>query len=286
MLHTASRRLGAVAATSALTAGALVALTAPAATAGVATNNYSCVNAVAGTIPVNVVTDVTLPPTAAAGFDVPADLLDVKNKVTIPNQAKALFTQFGVTKVDMTSFQLTLGEGTVGAGALTVAPAAFVDNGNGTSTADVNGKNAAFSTPAAGTYAVNAPATYTLVATLGNGATAEFACTNAAAPTAVGSVTIDKNASTTEATPAKKVTPLGKKTKLKVVVAADNEVPTGTVTVMLGKKTVGKGVLNAKGKAKIALKKALPAGKTKVKVLYPGDDFTEKSKDKVVIRVR
>ncbi len=111
MTHTASRRLGAFAAAGALSAGALVALAAPAANAGIATNAYNCVNAVAGTIPVSVVTDVTLPPTAPAGFDVPADLLDVKNKVTIPNQAKALFTSFGVTSVDMTDFKLTLGDG-------------------------------------------------------------------------------------------------------------------------------------------------------------------------------
>ena len=109
----------------------------------------------------------------------------------------------------------------------------------------------------------------------------------AGSPTSLGSITLAENESTTVATPTKKVTPLGKKTKLKVVVEAANEVPTGKVKVMLGTKTLGKGVLNAKGKVKVELKKALPAGKTKVKVLYLGDDFTEKSKDKkVVIKVR
>ncbi|WP_107765070.1 Ig-like domain repeat protein [Nocardioides terrigena] len=287
MLHTSTRRLGAAVAATALSAGALVAVSAPAANAGMATNNYLCVNAVAGTIPVNVVTDVTLPPTAPAGFDVPADLLDVKNKVTIPNQAKALFTQFGVTKVDMTDFKLTLGEGAVGAGSLAVAPAAFVDNGNGTSTADINGKNAAFATPAAGTYVVSAPVSYALIATLGNGSNAEFVCTNTAAPTSVGTVAVAANESTTKAKPAKQPTPLGKKTKLKVVVDADNEVPSGKVKVKKGKKVVGKGSLNAKGKVTITLKKKLPKGKTVVKVLYSGDDYTESSRDKkVVIKVK
>ena len=58
---------------------------------------------------------------------------------------------------------------------------------------------------------------------------------------------------------------------------AANEVPTGKVKVMKGKKMLGKGTLNAKGKVTVTLKKALPAGKTEVKVLYLGDDYTEKS---------
>ena len=41
------------------------------------------------------------------------------------------------------------------------------------------------------------------------------------------------------------------------------------------------------GKVTITLKKALPKGKTVVKVLYMGDDYTKKSRDKkVVIKVR
>ena len=56
---------------------------------------------------------------------------------------------------------------------------------------------------------------------------------------------------------------------------------------MKGTKVLGKGTLNAKGKIKVVLKKALPAGKTKVKVAYLGDDFTSPAKSKkVVIPVR
>lgn len=284
MLHTSTRRLGSAVAATALGAGALVAMAAPAANAGVATNSYSCVNAVAGTIPVAVATDVTLPPTAPAGFDVPADLLDVKNKVTIPNQAKALFTQFGVTKVDMTDFKLTLGEGLVGAGSLAVAPAAFVDNGNGTSTADINGKNAAFVTPAAGTYVVSAPATYKLIATLGNGSNAEFVCNSVAAPTSVGSVTVAANESTTTGK-AKKVA-TGKKAKVKVKVAAANEVPTGKVVAKIGSKQVAKGMLDVNGKVVLTIKpNKLKVGKNNVKISYAGDDYTATSKVKVVVKV-
>ncbi|MEO5666351.1 MAG: DUF6801 domain-containing protein, partial [Nocardioides sp.] len=246
MLHTSSLRLGAAVAATALGASALVTMAAPAANAGVATNNYSCVNAVAGTFPVNVATDVTLPPTAPAGFDVPADLLDMKNKVTIPNQAKDLFTQFGVTKVDMTDYKLTLGDVAVGAGALAVAPTAFVDNGNGTSSADINGKNAAFATPAAGTYVVGAPAAFKLVGTLSNGSNAEFVCTSTAAPTSVGSVTVAANESTVAAK-AKKVA-AGRNAKVKVTVTAPNEDPTGKVLAKIGTKQVARGVIDANGK--------------------------------------
>ena len=55
---------------------------------------------------------------------------------------------------------------------------------------------------------------------------------------------------------------------------------------MKGQKMLGKGALNAKGKVTVTLKKALPKGKTVVKVLYLGDDYTKKSRDKkVVIKV-
>ncbi|PUA81933.1 Ig-like domain repeat protein [Nocardioides currus] len=285
MLHTSSRRLGAAVAATALSAGALVTLATPAANAGVATNAYNCVNALAGTVPVGVATDVTLPPTAPAGFDVPADLLDVKNKVTIPNQAKALFTQFGVTNLDMTDYKLTLGDGRVGAGSLVVAPTAFVDNGNGTSTADINGKNAAFTTPAADTYVVSAPVDFKLIATLANGSTAEFVCTNAAAPTSVGSVTVQANPATVTAK-TKATIKSGKDAKVKVKVTADNEDPTGKVVAMIGKKKVGKGTLADNGKVTITVKaKKLKAGKNKIKLAYAGDGFTAAGKAKVVVKV-
>ena len=97
----------------------------------------------------------------------------------------------------------------------------------------------------------------------------------AGSPASLGSIVLAANESTTKAKPAKKVTKLGTKTKLKVVVDADNEVPTGKVKVMKGQKMLGKGSLNAKGKVTVTLKKALPKGKTVVKVLYRGDDYTK-----------
>ncbi|MCW2833055.1 MAG: hypothetical protein JWN68_1008 [Nocardioides sp.] len=277
------RQIAAAGAVGALAFSALA--IAPAANAGVATNGYLCVNAVAGTVPVTVATDVTLPPTAPAGFDVPADLLDVKNKVTISNADKGKFTAFGVTKVDMTDYKLTLGDVAVGAGSLAVAPSAFVDNGNGTSTADINGKNAAFTTPAAGTYVVSAPTTFKLLATLGSGQNAEFVCNSTAAPTSVGSVTIDDNESITTAKA--RAVEAGMPAKVKVKVVAPNEVPTGKVIAQIGSKRVARGVVNAKGRVVLEVKaKFLTQASNKVKVKYLGDDYTGTSKTKVFVKVK
>ena len=84
---------------------------------------------------------------------------------------------------------------------------------------------------------------------------------------------------------AKKVT-IGKKAKVKVKVAADNEIPSGKVIAKIGSKQVGKGMLDAKGKAVVTIKaKALKAGKNKVKLSYAGDDFTSAGKSMFVVTV-
>jgi hypothetical protein len=292
MLHTATRRLGAVVATGALSAGALVGMTAPAANAAPATTTYSCgIPTIAGPYNVVVTTDVPgLPTFVPAGLDVPAGLLNVTNKVTIPKAARDLFVGLQVTKVDILDMALTVGDESVAATGLTAATSQFVASADGsTYSADINGVNAAFNAPAQGTNPVLQPEKFTIHATRADGSTADVPCSLApgSVPGAIATVTTAENASTTKAKPTKKVTPLGQKTKIKVVVAADNEVPSGIVKIKKGSKLVGKGTLNAKGKVKITLKKALPKGKTVVKALYRGDDYTESSRDKkVVIRVR
>jgi hypothetical protein len=292
MLHTASRRLGAVVATGALSAGALVAMTAPAAQAAPATTNYSCgITGLVGPYIVTITTDVPgLPTFVPAGLDVPAGLLNVTNKVTIPKAARDTFVGLQVTKVDLPDVALDAGDESVGVTGLTAATSQFVASADGTTySADLNGKNAAFNAPAQGTHLVTQPERFTIRATKADGSTADVPCTLAAGavPGVIASVTTAENPSTTKAKPTKKVTPLGQKTKVKVVVAAENEVPTGTVKVKLGSKVLGKGTLNSKGKVKVTLKKALPKGKTVVKVLYRGDKYTESSRDKkVVLRVR
>ncbi len=129
---------------------------------------------------------------------------------------------------------------------------------------------------------MGAPSTYKLVATLGNGSNAEFVCTSTAAPTSVGSVTVEKNASTITAKVAK--VKAGKTAKIKVKVVAPNEVPTGKVVATIGAKKVAKGMLDAKGKVVLKVKaKFLKKATTKVKVSYAGDGFTTDSKVKTSI---
>ena len=93
MLHNASRRLGAVAAAGALTAGALVALSSPAATAATASTTYTCTFPSLGARDIPVSITATLPAAANAGLDAPA--IPVLLSVTLPGDvvdaAKGLF---------------------------------------------------------------------------------------------------------------------------------------------------------------------------------------------------
>ncbi len=308
MSHTATRRLGAVVAAGALGAGALVALAAPAAQAATAATTYTCTFPLLGAKDIPVSITATLPPAANAGLDAPA--IPVLLSVTLPGDVvdAAKGAPFNATSIGGFSNDMV----------------ATLDELSSSDTADLPLQNARFpqtavpatantpltlntpnpiatpgavpastvpvSLPGAGTYDIVVPSAFKFTATKQGDVTmlADVPCVlKAGSPSSLGSVILAENESTTVATPTKKVTPLGKKTKLNVVVDADNELPTGKVKVMKGKKVLGKGTLNAKGKVKVTLKKALPAGKTKVKVLYLGDDFTATSKDKkVVIRVR
>ncbi|RYC11274.1 DUF6801 domain-containing protein [Nocardioides zhouii] len=306
MLHTATRRVGAIAAAGALGAAALVALASPAAQAATAATTYTCTFPSLGARDIPVSITATLPPAANAGLDAPA--IPVLLSVTLPGDvvdaAKGLFgaTSIGGFSNDMVA---TLDELSSSDGAdLPLQNARFpqtavpttantpltLNTPNPLTTAGaVPASTVPVNLPGAGTYDIVVPSAFKFTATKQGDVTmlADVPCVfKPGSPSSLGSVVLAENESTTVATPTKRVTPLGQKTKLKVVVDAANEVPTGTVKVLSGTKVVGKGVLNDKGKVKVTLKKALPAGKTKLKVLYPGDDYTAKSKDKkVVVRV-
>lgn len=306
MSHTAARRLGALAATGALATGALVGLAAPAAQAATAATTYTCTFPSLGAKDIPVSLTATLPATAGAGLDAPA--IPVLIGVTLPGDvvdaAKGLFgaTTIGgfsndmVASLDDTSStdtaDLALQNAKFPQAAVpTTANTALTIN-TPNPLADANAVPAStvpVSLPGAGTYDIVVPQAFTFTATKQGEAVmlADVPCAlKAGSPSSLGQVTLTANKSTTTAKATKKVTTLGKKSVLKVVVDAANEVPSGKVKVMKGKKVLGKGTLDAKGKVKITLKKALPAGKTAVKVSYAGDDFTKASKSKkVVLRV-
>ncbi len=303
MFDTATRRLGAVAAVGALSAGALVAMAAPAANAATASTTYTCTFPSLGARDIPVAITATLPSAANAGLDAPS--IPVLLSVTLPGDvvdaAKGLFgaTTIGGFSNDMVASLDELSSADAASLPLqnarfpqTAVPATAntpltLNTPNPLATPGaVPASTVPVNLPGAGTYDIVVPSAFKFTATKQGDAVmlADVPCAlKAGSPASLGSIVLAANESTTVGTPARKVTRLGAKPKIKIVVEAANEVPTGTVKVMKGTKVVGKGVLNAKGKVKVTLKKALPAGKTKLKVLYPGDDYTAKSKDKKVV---
>ncbi len=83
---------------------------------------------------------------------------------------------------------------------------------------------------------------------------------------------------------------VGKKGSLAVTIKSDSADKSGKVTVKVGKKTLGKGKVNAKGKGKIKLKKItakmVKKGKIKLTVIYAGNDTTAASKKNVKVKVK
>ena len=306
MLHTSARRLGAAVAATALSAGALVAVSAPAAQAATAGTTYTCTFPSLGVRDIPVGITATLPGAANAGLEAPAIpvLLSVTLPADVVNAAKNIFgaTTIGGFSNDMVATLDDLSSSDSAGLALqnvrfpqTPVPAAnqplTLNTPNPLVTPGVvPASTVPVGLPEAGTYDVVVPSAFKFTATRQGDVTmlADVPCVyKPGSPFSLGSVILAENESTTKAKPADKPTPLGEKTKVKVVVDADNEVPSGKVKVMKGQKKLGKGSLNAKGKVTITLKKALPKGKTVVKVLYMGDDYTKKSRDKkVVIKVR
>ncbi|KRF29411.1 hypothetical protein ASG94_20730 [Nocardioides sp. Soil805] len=282
-------------------------MTAPAAQAATAATTYTCTFPSLGVRDIPVGITATLPGAANAGLDAPAIpvLLSVTLPADVVEAAKFFYkaTSIGGFSNDMVATLDNLSSSDTADLALqnvrfpqTPVPATAnqpltLNTPNPLTTPGVEpATTVPVNLPGAGTYDVVVPSAFTFTATQQGDVAMlkDVPCVyKPGTPSSLGSVILAENESTTKAKPAKNPTKLGKKTKLKVTVQADNEVPTGKVKVMKGQKKLGKGSLNAQGKVTITLKKALPKGKTVVKVLYLGDDFTEKSKDKkVVIKVR
>lgn len=308
MLHTSSRRLGAAVAATALGAGALVTMAAPAANAATVDTTYTCNFPGLGAKDIPVQLNATLPPEAPAGFDAPA--IPVLLTVTLPGDvvdaAKGLFqaTAIGGFSNDMIA-TLTEGTSTTSAADLALLNAKFpavavpatantpltITTPSPLAPGAVPATTTPVSLPGTGTYGINVPSAFKFTATKQGDAVmlADVPCAlKVGSAASLGSITLAANDATVTGK-AKKVTE-AKKAKAKVVVkvTADNEDPTGKVTAMIGQKKVGKANLNAQGKAVVKIKaKFLKVGKNKIKLTYAGDDFTDagKSKSKVVLKV-
>jgi len=267
---------------AALATAGLVGVTSTPATAAPVSTTYSCATPI-GPVSVPVTVDIALlPSTAPAGFPVPAGLLSFNSTLTVPNPPAPTLTGLGVTGGKSDDFGTAFGD------SVAKAPVVWntsVTNGDGSITYSGKGSNAAFVLPKAGTYSVNMPKSFTLAATNASGATVFTAtCTNAT-PSALGSITLSKQASVTKAKGPKSVTK-GSLVTLKVTVTDDYSktggvIPSGKLIVKDGKNKVGKGTLDAKGKAKLKIK-GLKPGAHKLVVIYKGDSYNEGSKSKAL----
>lgn len=222
-------------------------------------------------------------------------------------------TQIGVTSTDMAASLV----GTAGQAAVPLPlenvkfPETAVPASSGqtmtittpalTSTAPPPAAVKAMTVPAAGTYAVNLPKTFTLDSTKQGGAAlvSDIPCTlQAGATSTLGQITVTdkpvddpaKGDATVTAKAAKKKVKAGKAVKVKVSVASTGSaVPTGDVTASVKGKNVATGTLDSSGMAKLKIKK-LKASKKKTKkytitVSYAGDSATDAATTTVKVKV-
>lgn len=278
MKHSFTRRSATAGAVTLAAAAALVGVTTtPATAATTATTNYSCTapGVFTSTFPVNM-TFALLPTTAPAGFPVPAGLLSFTSTVTIPADIASQLGTFGVNGGKSDDFSTTFGPQSVPSP--TVWNSATT-NPDSSVTFSGKGSNAAFGLPAAGAYDVSMPSSFTMIPTSnGAGLPVNVACTSTA-PSALGSVSLTKQVSTTKAK-APKTAKKGAAVKVKITVTNEysrtgGPAVTGKVVLKDGKKKVGTATVRA-GQAKVVVKKLKP-GAHKLVATYAGDTYTDKS---------
>jgi len=268
---------------------------APAQAATAAT--YSC-TVLGSTVPVQLSVDAPLPTTAAAGIPVGAGLLHVAatatTSATLGHQLEDLLHADGSAVKDFAS---TIGNVTVRVPA-TFGKGTYTDtNHDGDTTDDTDlvtfagvGTNQAFLQPAAGTFDILLPKTFTITPTNGGhditGAPT-VACSTAT-PVKLGTIKVDKQLGHVSAKAAKKAV---KKAKAKLAVTVANDWSAkggvqvgGTVVVKKGKKVVGRAAV-VNGKATVKLKK-LKKGVNKVTVSYLGDAYTAAAKAPKTYKVK
>jgi Bacterial Ig-like domain (group 3) len=267
--------------TAALATAGLVGASTTSASAAPVSSTYTCTTPfgpVTGSISVDI---ALLPPTAPAGFPVAAGLFSFKSNLTVSDATAGGLSGAGVTGAKSDDFGTAFGA--------TVAAAPVVWKGPPTSTGGNTtfagtGANNAFVLPAAGTYTVAMPKTFTLLATNSSGATVVTAPCTTAAPATIGSITLSKQASKIKLKAVKKIKH-GAVESAKIQVTNDyaktgGPVASGKVTIKDGSKTIGKGTLK-NGKVTIKVK-GLSVGTHDLVVKYSGDTYTDKSKSKKV----
>src|SRR4051794_9277278 len=174
---------------AALATAGLVGATGTSASAAPVSSTYTCTSPI-GPITAGVTVDIALlPPTAPTGFPVAAGLFSFKSNLTISNATATTLGTFGVTGAKSDDFGTAFGA--------TVAKAPVVWTGpptsDGTNTTFAGkGANSAFLLPAAGTYTVAMPKTFTLIATNSSGGTVASAPCTTTAQATIGTITLSK----------------------------------------------------------------------------------------------
>ncbi|MBZ5737363.1 Ig-like domain repeat protein [Nocardioides mangrovi] len=265
--------------TTALAAGALVGATGTAANAAEAGNTYTCTQAGLGlTFDSTLTVSGDLPvPQYWAGAAVPAGLLSVT--ATVDSTTAGMLASYGASELRVDDFAFDM-EGT----SVPVPLDGPVEDGawNG------SGTNEAFTTPDPGTASAIMPSAMTVTAVIG-GNDVPLDCVLADGQTAQTLASLEllqqSSATSAKAVSVKK----GKAAKLPVTVTSTSlggPVTSGKVTVKEGKKTLGTGKLNKKGKAVVNLGKKLKVGKHKVTVTYAGIPSVSGSKAKSTVTVK
>ncbi|MDN4171515.1 hypothetical protein QWY28_01020 [Nocardioides sp. SOB77] len=283
-LSRTARRV-AVAATSAAVAGtALVGATTGTAHAATVTTDYTCSlgTLYSGTFPLTVTGDLPVDQ-YWAGAAVPAGLLNVTAKATVPADAAGLLAAAGVDGAEARDFAFE-----VGTASAPVPLAGDFTTENNVTTWNGAGKNGTFVTPnpTSAPVAVVLPDAFTLTTKQGDEDSAELACTVAegVTPGTVDTIGFIKQTDTSVAVAKKTIKVKKGKAVVVPVTATSNAAPTlGKVVATKGAKKLGQATLK-NSKANLKLGK-LPVGTHKVVVKLVGTPALQAATTKVTIKV-
>lgn len=287
MLQRTTRRWAAGGAATALAAAALVSTTTTAANAAPVTADYTCtILASTYTLPITFDTGIPIPSPYPAGAPAPAGAIPITMSTVAPPELALALVDFSVDGLSSPDLGMTLGNKTLPIPDLALADPGGIVPGPGEGEATINavGSNGAFTTPAAGTYDVKFPASFTLIPLSGTTELPPITCSTDA-PATFSTVTMVKQNSTTTASLEKAKIQKGKKATVNAKVTRDYGTAKGTVKVLKSGNVIGKGTLNNKGKVSITTSKFKKTGKYTLTVKYVGDNFAVSSSDKVTLKV-
>lgn len=283
-LRTIAARTVVAGATTALAAGALVGVSTTAANAVDVTNTYVCSNSTLGlAFPSDMTVTGDLPvPMYGSGASVPAGIINISARATVPAEVAPLLAGAGVTGAKAKTWAASLGAAKVGI----PLEGDFVTDETGTYW-DADGSNLAFLTPAPGTYSAVLPQAFTLTAMQGDSESISLDCALAEGQVAqsFGSIDLVQQMSNIS-TPAKVVAKKGKAVKFTATFSnGTGGVGMGQVIAKEGSKTLDKATVK-NGVAKLNLGKKLKVGKHKITVTYVGNPSIKTSSDKTTVIVK